>query len=61
MKDFIPMTYRMDVRVEREAFFAQQEGKMPEHNSPTVHEQLGLCLAHCAYKRELEQAVACAW
>ncbi|XP_069550244.1 protein polyglycylase TTLL10 [Brachyistius frenatus] len=26
MEDFIPTTYRMDVREEREAFFAQQEG-----------------------------------
>lgn len=28
MEDFIPTTFRMDVRAEKEAFFAQQEGKM---------------------------------
>ena len=28
MEEFIPTTFRMDVREEREAFFAQQEGKM---------------------------------
>lgn len=26
MEEFIPTTFRMDVREEREAFFAQQEG-----------------------------------
>ncbi|KAI3357133.1 hypothetical protein L3Q82_015596 [Scortum barcoo] len=31
MEEFIPTTFRMDVREEREAFFAQQEGKGPEH------------------------------
>lgn len=31
MEEFIPTTFRMDVREEREAFFAQQEGKMPKH------------------------------
>lgn len=28
MEEFIPTTYRMDVRAEREAFFAHQEGKI---------------------------------
>lgn len=27
MEEFIPTTFRMDVREEREAFFAQQDGK----------------------------------
>lgn len=27
MEEFIPTTFRMDVKEEREAFFAQQEGK----------------------------------
>lgn len=31
MEEFIPTTFRMDVREEREAFFAQQEGKMLKH------------------------------
>lgn len=36
MEEFIPTTFRMDVREEREAFFAQQEGKMSKHISPTL-------------------------
>lgn len=35
MEEFIPTTFRMDVREEREAFFAQQEGKIHLH-SPLV-------------------------
>lgn len=35
MEEFIPTTFRMDVREEREAFFGQQEGKMPKHMPPT--------------------------
>lgn len=31
MEEFIPATFRMDVREERETFFAQQEGKIPTH------------------------------
>lgn len=27
MEEFIPTTFRMDVKEEKEAFFAQQEGK----------------------------------
>lgn len=35
MEEFIPTTFRMDVMEEREAFFAQQEGKKPKHISTT--------------------------
>lgn len=28
MEEFIPTTFRMDVRAEKEAFFTQQEGNM---------------------------------
>lgn len=41
MEEFIPTTFRMDVREEREAFFAQQEGKMPQTShlqSPLSHQ-----------------------
>lgn len=36
MEEFIPTTFRMDVKEEREVFFAQQEGKMPKHNFNTT-------------------------
>lgn len=54
MEEFIPTTYRMDVRAEREAFFAHQEGKMHIsstltsnafwRNNDTAPVQLDLCL-----------------
>lgn len=40
MEEFIPTTFRMDVREEREAFFAQQEGNMCQTshlNEPLTH------------------------
>lgn len=35
MEEFIPTTFHMDVKEEREAFFAQQEGKKHKHISTT--------------------------
>lgn len=32
MEEFIPTTFRMDVRAERDAFFVQQEGNLPKHS-----------------------------
>lgn len=36
MEEFIPTTFRMDVRDERDAFFAQQEGKIPKCIPPPL-------------------------